>query len=97
MNEGLHDKGLTDGKERQQEDHRPEIAVQVIACYQPHVGRCDCVMDQTEVGLSVHQSDSGPQAPPMVSPGQPPWSCTPLCQRVRTFKSGPDVTEAPQM
>lgn len=42
VDEGLHDKGLTDCKEHQQEDCRPEIVGQVIECYQPHVGRRDC-------------------------------------------------------
>lgn len=35
VDEGLHDKGLVDTKEHQEENSRPEGVVQVIACYHP--------------------------------------------------------------
>lgn len=54
VDERLHDKGLVDAKEHQEEDCWPESVVQVVACYHPHLGRCDDVMDQTDVGVNAH-------------------------------------------
>ena len=54
MDEGLHGKGLVDTKEHQEEDCWSVSMVQVIACYHPHLGRGDDVMDQADVGVNAH-------------------------------------------
>ena len=54
VDEGLHDKGLVDAKEHQEEDCWSLSVVQVAACYHPHLGRADEAMDQTDVGVDAH-------------------------------------------
>ena len=41
VEEGLHDRGLEDTKDHQQEDCWPEGVIQVVANNHPHLGRCD--------------------------------------------------------
>ena len=48
----LHDKGLVDAKEHQEEDCWPVSMLRVAMCYHPHLGRGDDVMDLEGSGQS---------------------------------------------
>ena len=49
MEEGLHDRGLVDTKDHQQEDCWAEIVISIVANNHPHLGRCD-------KGMATHSS-----------------------------------------